>query len=82
MRTLDSQTAHQISVLGEEAYRSRIPSREKEEHHGEYVAIDTDGGRYAFGKTFGEAVAALSQGRPVALPFVRLVGMTMRLRHA
>ena len=82
MKTLDNQTARQVSADGERVYRERISSQERMIHTGDYVAIDPATGRYAFGGTLGEAVAALSSAGQVPLPFIRLVEQTIRLRHA
>ncbi|GEM_PF-6169023 len=82
MRTLDDQTARQIAAAGDRIYLDRVSAEEKAKHEGEFVAIDPDSGRYAFGRTLGEAATALSRGGQVPVPRLRLVGQTLRVMHA
>ena len=57
------RSADEVGRLGDEIYERDIRSQVEADHHGEYIAIDVDSGRWGLGANLLEAREQLDRQR-------------------
>ena len=78
-RTMTQEERGRVAREGQRIYDERVPEDEKRLHHGQYVAIDIQTGRYEFGATLGDAVEKLPLSEKGHSRYLHRIGVPFRV---